>query len=229
MGKSLLISLIIIVFFAEESIMGDGIIFKSDLIKKMWQLRLEDKEFDGKGIFWDGEVLVIKTDSMDDETIVGDRFGVYNTDEIINDYWSVRVKTKDNIDIFEQDKEQLYYSGKDWKMEVKRIDYNERYQCYSEDADSLDISEDALPVSLSERYQESSLFLNFTECNNSTLVGYVYLFKDYYGNEYEVSYHGMGFVEDVFLNASCLGGSFNIVFDVDAWAMENRPSEEQAF
>ena len=111
-------------------------------------------------------------------------------------------------------------------MEVKKADYNTRKQYYSEDERSLDISEESLPENIKDRYEESSLFLNFSEVNDTLLAGYVYLFKDYYGHEYEVSYHGTGFMEDIFLNASCMGGSFHIQFDIDAWAEEHKPSGE---
>lgn len=197
---------------------------ETDLIKEVRQYQAEDQDYDGKGVFWDGETVSMKDDSMDDKNLTGDRFGVYNTDEIVTDDWSVRAKIKDDIKAYEQDNDHLYYAGEKWKMEVKKVDYNERRQYYSEDKNSLDISEEAVPKNFEDRYEESSIFLNFSEVDGNLLAGYVYLLKDYYGHEYEVSYHGTGFMEDIFLNASCLGGSFNVLFDIDAWAKEHKPS-----
>ncbi len=199
---------------------------KKNLIDEVCRYQAEDKEYDGKGVFWNGETLSLRDDPMDDKKLVGDRFGMYNTDEIVSDDWSVRAKIKDDIESFEQDNDHLYCSGKNWIIEVQKADYQERKRFYSEDKLSLDISEESLPKSFKDRYQESAMYLNFLEVDDNLLVGYVYLLKDFYGHEYEVSYHGTGFMEDIALNASCLGGSFNIVFDIDAWAEEHKPSGE---
>ena len=196
----------------------------SDIIQEIRKYQMKDQKYDGKGVFWDGEKVSFEDDPMDDKDIVGDRFGVYKTDEIVTDDWKVNAKISDDIEDFEQDNDHLYYVGKNWKMEIKKIDYNERKQYYSEDTQSLDISEESLPENFEDRYENASIYLNLTQVNSKMLAGYVYLLRDYFDHEYEVSYHGTGFLEDIFLNASCMGGSFDILFDVDAWAEEHKPS-----
>lgn len=172
----------------------------------------QDMEGDGKTVVWTGTDTGTEEDGQDHAGVLDGRKGTYGMEAVTTDGFGFSIRLNGKYEMQEAGAECLVYRGEDWLLEVRKISYEEEADRLEKDPNYYEIS-DRITAGIRKRYAGVRRFTGLKETSGRIYAGYAQIIEDPFGNAYRLEYSGIGSMNAIAAQASCLFSSFYPIFD----------------
>ncbi len=174
-------------------------------IDNLQELMDKDVTGDKQSVFWDGEKAEVKTDAYDDNNIQDGRYST-GGEYLKKELWSINIGGLEDIEKVTDTETHILYKGKDWQLEVKMVD--------DFDVTVEELKADDKLKLVKEELGEAT-FRGVQAVDDKYYAGYVFVRDDFFGHIYQISYVGIGNIQDIGIMASQINDQFTVNFTLD--------------
>lgn len=189
---------------------------------EFFKLMENDKEYDEKGVFWDGISAKMIKDELDNKYILDGRYGSRMAPETIYlKGFSIKIDTYNNdykiISNSETSIElETEKSDKDFKVYCKTELLNDSFEnvCNQlNNKENIKFVSDELKYSTWYGIKQVKVYLGILDINDEKLAGKTYVIEDDDNNVYQITYAGLGNMNDILMLSSNTASSFTIIVE----------------
>lgn len=175
----------------------------------------EEKDGDGKSVYWDGEKASVKEDPYDVKDMDDGRFTIEGKQTVsIPQVYQFEYPDSLQNAVVEKDSEEFYHiTAQDFDICIELIDYDEREKILN-DEDNYEIVEDEiLSKNQTKYFKRYALYRGVVDADGKDYAGFVLIFESGLADRsYQISCSGIGYMKDIQINSTYIMNHFDVLF-----------------
>lgn len=174
----------------------------------LFKLLDKDKTGNRKSVYWNGDTAYMVADKYDDDAISDGKY-YHGAEYLTKELWMINIEGMTDYDVIFDEETHVLFKGENWQFEVKLTNKQEEI-----DAAIETLKKDPYLRVLSEEDRDI-IVEGIKEVDGKYYAGYDMTINDYLGHYYEVSYFGIGNMDDIGIMASQLKSQLTANFNLD--------------
>lgn len=175
----------------------------------------EEKDGDGKSVYWDGEKAVVKDDPYDVKDIDDGRFTIEGKQTVsIPQVFQFEYPDSLQNAVVEKNSEEFYHiTAQDFDICIELIDYDDRKKILNENRSYEIVEGEILSKSQTKYFKRYELYRGVVDTNEKDYAGFVLILESELADRsYQISCSGIGYIRDIQKNSIYIMNHFDVLF-----------------
>lgn len=178
-------------------------------LENLFDLLDKDEVGNRKSVYWDGNTAYMVADEYDDNNISDGKY-FHGAEYLTKELWMINIEGLSDYEVVFDEETHVLYKGENWQFEVKLTNKQEEIEATIENLKN----DPYLRVKSEE--DKNVVFEGIREFDGRNYAGYDMTINDYFGHYYEVSYFGIGNMDDIGIMTSRFEQQFTVNFNLDS-------------
>lgn len=175
----------------------------------------EEKDGDGKSVYWNGKEAIVKDDPYDVKDIDDGRFTIQGR-KIVSIPQVFQFEYPDflqNVAV-EKDSEEYYYiASQNFDICIELIDYEDREEVLDSNLNYKIVEDEILSKDQIKYFKRYKLYRGVVDTNDKNYAGFILIFESELADRaYQISCSGIGYIKDIQKNAIDIMNHFDVLF-----------------